>query len=137
MSLNDPPVTILCPANPPSASPVSFTFSASWVAVISSSLLNVTAVPSCLLRVVFDFIKFVKNDNRKEYIQSLNEAVQKMLSYKRRNKSKIILDVTDYKEHSNLKYDNRKDITDSEIEEILSNRLSYTENLEAWIVRRN
>ena len=90
-----------------------------------------------LLVYLFDFIKFVKNDNRKEYIQSLNEAVQKMLSYKRRNKSKIILDVTDYKEHSNLKYDNRKDITDSEIEEILSNRLSYTENLEAWIVRRN
>ena len=59
MSLNDPPVTILCPANPANASPVSFTFSASWVAVISSSLLNATAVPNCLLRVVFDFIKFV------------------------------------------------------------------------------
>jgi len=102
--------------------------------MIAIGVFTVCAV--VLLVYLFDFIKFVKNDNRKEYIQSLNETVQKMLSYKKRTKSKIILDVDHDQDYSNLENKNINDITDSKIEEILSNRLSYTESLDTWIVKR-
>ena len=101
-----------------------------------------------------DFIKFVRknNDKEEEYIQNLNETIQKMLSHKIRDRSTMVVDIDDYQEvkkktpavykkvkkkpsndYSDLKPNNPNTTSDVYIEEMLSRHLLYTEHLKMWI----
>ena len=101
-----------------------------------------------------DFIKFVRknNDSEKEYIQNLNETIQKMLSHKKKDMSATVMDIDDYQEvkkktpvvykkdkkkpsndYSDLKPNNSVTSSDVYIEEMLSRHLLYMEHLKMWI----
>jgi len=103
-----------------------------------------------------DFIKFVRknNDKEEEYIQNLNETIQKMLSHKKRDRATTIVDIDDYQEvkkkkkppvvhkkakkkpsndYSDLKPNNPVTSSDVYIEEMLSRHLLYMEHLKMWI----
>ena len=90
-----------------------------------------------------DFIKFVRknNDSEKEYIQNLNETIQKMLSHKIRDRSATVMNIDDYQEakkkpsndYSDLKPNNPNTTSDVYIEEMLSRDLLYMEHLKMWI----
>ena len=102
-----------------------------------------------------DFIKFVRknNDQEEEYIQNLNETIQKMLSHKIRDRSTTIVDIDEYQEakkkkppmvykkdkrkpsndYSDLKPNNSVTSSDVYIEEMLSRHLLYMDHLKMWI----
>jgi uncharacterized protein YxeA len=101
-----------------------------------------------------DFIKFVRknNDSEKEYIQNLNETIQKMLSHRKKDISATVMNIDDYQEvkkkppinykktkkkrsndYSDLKPNNPNTTSDVYIEEMLSRHLLYMEHLKMWI----
>ncbi len=98
-----------------------------------------------LLAYAADFFKFVREEKKKERIQTLNDTVDSILAYRETDMSKVVIDLkdTDYVTHDNNVYNiedyNRlkpvaiEEISDAFLDDLASRQLIYSDNMRIWI----
>ena len=86
---------------------------------------------------VIKFIQFVRENKRKEYIQNLNQTVDKILEYKNTDMSNVVIDITDYQEHPRQDYcdlgPNIEHISDSYLEHLSDQNLVFMDDIKMWV----
>ena len=90
-----------------------------------------------LLTYFISFIKFVRKSKNDEYIQNLNETVDKILEYKNTDMNTVVIDITDYQEHPRQDYCDLgpkiEHISDSYLEHLSDQNLIFMDDVKMWV----